>query len=110
MVEFMREIGLIILNMEKGMKNLAMDLCIKVITSRESQKDVGGISGIMEKYTKGSGSMVSSMVQEFGGELKVTPILVSGDREELTVMEFTHGSMEIDIRDNLRTVSNMEKE
>ena len=53
--------------------------------------------------------MVSNMDQECGKELKVIVMLENGEWEKLKDMEFMFGSMEIDIRDNSKTASNMDK-
>jgi prophage DNA circulation protein len=44
---------------------------------------------------------------EFGEGPREMHILVSGDKEKLMAMVYTHGSMETDMKDSLRTVSSM---
>ena len=54
--------------------------------------------------------MASNMAQVYGQEEKEILILDNGKKEKLMVMEFILGSMEIVIKDSLKTVSSMEKE
>ncbi len=110
MVEFMKESGMTILNMEKVMKSLAMVQSTKEVTLEENLKAMEGMNGRMESCMKGSGWMDSNMVQVFGEEEKETLISGSGKKEKLMVMEYTLGSMEIAIKESLKTVSNTEKE
>lgn len=56
--------------MERDIKNLQMDLFIKVDMSMESLKGVGDINGPMDRFIKGNGEMASSMGLEFGEVLK----------------------------------------
>ena len=55
MEEYIKASGLIILNMEKAIKNLPMTQPIKVIMSRESPKVVVGINGKTANYIKANG-------------------------------------------------------
>jgi len=67
-------IGMIILNMEKGMKNLQMVLDILEFMLMGNLKDMAHILGKMERYMKVNGWMVWKMVLEFGEGILVIPI------------------------------------
>lgn len=63
----------------------------------------------MERSTKVNGKQVSSMVLEFGVELREILILDNGRMAMLKVMVFIPGLMEIDIKVNFKIVLNMGK-
>lgn len=67
------------------------------------------INGKMERSTKVNGKQVSSMVLEFGVELREILILDNGRMAMLKVMVFIPGLMEIDIKVNFKIVLNMGK-
>lgn len=100
----MKEIGLTIINMEKAIKNLVMPQYMRVAMSRESLKDMEGISGKMDKYTKDSGQLDSKMDLAYGEAQKETLTLESGKKGKLMDMEFTHGSTGTGTRDSFKTV------
>ena len=102
MAEFIKDSGLKILNMEKDTKNSAMDRFIREIMLKENLRGADDINGTMAKFTKDNGSMVWNTGLEFGEEQKEILILENGGREELMATEFTHGLMEIDIKENSR--------
>ena len=55
MVEFMKESGMTISNMEKVIKSLAMAQSTKEVTLEENLKAMGDMNGRMESCMKGSG-------------------------------------------------------
>lgn len=55
---FIKEIGMIILNMEKGMKNLQMVLYILELMLMGNLKDMVHIVGKMERHMKVNGWMM----------------------------------------------------
>jgi len=63
---YIKVIGIIIWEMEKGIKNLVMDHFIKEDMSMENLKDVVDINGLMDKYIKDNGKMELNMDQVFG--------------------------------------------
>lgn len=64
----------------------------------------------MDNFIKESGSMEWNMVLECGKVPKETHMLESGSLEKQMVMVCIHGLMEIVMKDNLKTVSNMVKD
>ena len=59
---------------------------------------------------KANGSMVSSMVLECGEDIEEIPIKVNGSSVNLRAMVYILGLMAINMKDNSKNASNMEKE
>ena len=57
MVEYMKVNGVIIINMEKAIKNLIMVLSIKVLILKENLRDMEDTLGIMDNLIKANGLM-----------------------------------------------------
>ena len=93
-----------IINMEEAFRCFPMLLFIRANTSTGNQKESGSISGLMDNFIKGSGSMASNMAQECGREPKVIAMLESGEWEKLKAMECMSGSMVTDMKEISRIV------
>lgn len=57
MVEYMKVNGMIIINMEKAIKNLIMVLSIKVLILKVNLRDMEDTLGIMDNLIKANGLM-----------------------------------------------------
>ena len=57
MVEYMKANGMIIINMEKAIKNLIMVLSIKVLILKVNLRDMEDTLGIMDNLIKANGLM-----------------------------------------------------
>ena len=71
MADSTKETGLIIISMEKALNSLVMAQSIEATMLKVNLKAVGDMSGKMDNYMRVSGSMDSSMGQEFGEDPKV---------------------------------------
>ena len=95
---------MIIINMEKAIKNLIMVLSIKVLILKENLRDMEDTLGIMDNLIKANGLMEWKMVLVYGEDLKEILILGNGKMEKQMDMEYILGLMEIDIKDNFLIV------
>lgn len=68
----------------------------------ENLREWAATHGLMDNSMKVNGSMGWSKVQVCGEEQKVIHTLDNGNLEKQTVMECIPGSMETDIKDNLK--------
>jgi hypothetical protein len=108
--DYIKVNGKIILKMEKAIKFLPIIPYIMALILKENQMDMENINGKMDKSTKVNGSMVLKKDLVFGEEVKEIHILGNGKMVEQMVMEYIHGLMEIDIKENFYNVLNMVKE
>lgn len=88
--------------MAKVMKSFLMEQYIQVHMPMENHKDMARIPGRMAKPMKGNGLMEWRADQEFGEDQMAILILDNGVMDKQMAMEFIHGLMEIDMKDNLR--------
>ena len=95
---------MIIINMEKAIKNLIMVLSIKVLILKVNLRDMEDTLGIMDNLIKANGLMEWKMVLVYGEDLKEILILGNGKMEKQMDMEYILGLMEIDIKDNFLIV------
>lgn len=102
MVVSIKGSGMIILNMEKGIRNLIMELYTQGLMLMENLKDMEHILGKMVKLMKANGLMVWKVGLEFGEGQLVIRTLVNGRMDKLTDTAYIHGSMAIDIKDSLK--------
>lgn len=107
---FMKGNGRMTKRKDLELRNSLMDANIKVFIKMESLMEQGVIHGQTDNITKANGSMASSMALECGEDIEEIPIKVNGSSVNLRAMEYILGLMVINMKDNSKNASNMEKE
>lgn len=90
----------------QDMKNSLMDLNIKAISSKESNKEKDSSNGQTAKFMKESLTMALSMALEFGLLVINKVTLANGHTAKLKVLGYILISMEIAMKANLKTPKN----
>jgi hypothetical protein len=104
-----RDIGKITLSMAKVMKNFPTGLFILAPMLMENQRGMVPIHGKMVRPMRESGLMGIKMAQGYGEDLRVILTLESGKMAKQMDTVSILGSMVIDTKASLKTVSSMEK-
>ena len=107
---FMKGNGRMTKRKDLELRNSLMDASIKVFIKMESLMEQGVIHGQTDNITKANGLMVSSMAQECGEDIEEILIKVNGSSVNLRAMGYILGLMVINMKDNSKNASNMEKE
>lgn len=107
---FMKGNGRMTKRKDLELRNSLMDANIKVFIKMESLMEQGVIHGQTDNITKANGLMASSMALECGEDIEEIPIKVNGSSVNLRAMEYILGLMVINMKDNSKNASNMEKE
>lgn len=104
MEECTKEIGIKAKNKEKDTKNTATTTRTKVISIMESPMERECTNGLMGKYMMDSGITDSSKEMEYGKEQREIRILENGNKIKQTDTECMYGRMEIDTKENGKSV------
>ena len=107
---YIKENGLMIINMDLEVKSFLIIMSIEEIIILINLMEMELIFGAMDRDMMDSGSMDSNMALVCGEDRKEILIRDSGNLENQMDMECIHGPTEIPIKENSINVLNMEKE
>jgi hypothetical protein len=106
----MKEIGLMIKEMEKDLKDMQMEILILEYFSKEKHMVMVYIDGLMEKFMMVNGTRDLNMDMVYGKVIKMIHMLVNGLSQEHMVMGSISGLMEINMKENGSHVLKMDLE
>ena len=106
----MRDIGWMISEMEKDLRDILMAILTLEILRLVKRMEMEFIHGRMERYMMENGTKDSNMDMASGKELVMTLMLASGLSQKLMVSDYTNGLMVTNMRENGICASSMGQE